>query len=78
MQDFDDCLTLIDSTLAETRDPAEYAVYVKALIYRQKGAFACICIAATRTNAQPISTKQSLVTWQASYQTLCVSSSRLL
>ena len=62
MQDFEDCLTLIDSTLAETRETAEYAVYVKALIYRQKGALACTCIAPMRTDVQPINTKQNAVT----------------
>ncbi|KAL3139806.1 Bardet-Biedl syndrome 4 protein [Trebouxia sp. C0009 RCD-2024] len=36
-QDLDECLLFIDSTLAETQETAEYAIYIKALIHRQKG-----------------------------------------
>ena len=37
LQDLDDCLLLVDRTLAETQETAEYALYIKALIHRQKG-----------------------------------------
>ena len=42
VQDLEDCLTLIESTLAETQETAEYAIYIKALIHRQQGAFASL------------------------------------
>ncbi len=37
MQEFDECLKLIDTVLEETEGLCEYALYVKALIKRQRG-----------------------------------------
>ena len=37
MQDLDDCVALIDGTLADTHGRAEYALYIKALIHRHRG-----------------------------------------
>lgn len=35
---------MVNSTLAETQETAEYAIYIKALIHRQKGATPCVCL----------------------------------
>lgn len=37
MQEFDECVKLIDDILAETNGVAEYPVYVKALTRRMQG-----------------------------------------
>ena len=37
-QDLDECLSLIEASLADSQGVAEYALYIKALIHRQKGA----------------------------------------
>lgn len=39
-QEFDECLKLIDQVLVDTENLCEYAIYVKALIKRQRGACA--------------------------------------
>ncbi|KAI8467023.1 MAG: Bardet-Biedl syndrome protein 4 [Monoraphidium minutum] len=36
-QEYDDCTKLVDSVLEETENQCEYAIYVKALIERQRG-----------------------------------------
>ncbi|KAL0031773.1 hypothetical protein WJX79_006669 [Trebouxia sp. C0005] len=36
-QDLDECLSLIEASLADSQGVAEYALYIKALIHRQKG-----------------------------------------
>lgn len=52
LQDLDDCLLLVDRTLAETQETAEYALYIKSLIHRQKGAVPSLSLtAATRPSA---------------------------
>ena len=38
LQDLDECLSLIEASLADSQGVAEYALYIKALIHRQKGA----------------------------------------
>ncbi len=37
MQDFEDCIKLIDEVLEESKGQSEYALHVKALIKRQEG-----------------------------------------
>jgi hypothetical protein len=37
LQQFEECTALIDRILASTNSSSEYAVYVKALIQRQRG-----------------------------------------
>lgn len=36
-QEFDECTKLVDSVLLESGNQCEYAIYVKALIERQRG-----------------------------------------
>ena len=38
LQDLDECLSVIEVSLADSQGGAEYALYIKALIHRQKGA----------------------------------------
>ena len=38
LQDLDDCVSLIEATLADSQGAAEYALYIQALIHRQRGA----------------------------------------
>ncbi len=38
LQDLDECLSLVEVSLADSQGVAEYALYIKALIHRQKGA----------------------------------------
>ena len=45
LQDLDECIVLIDDTLADTQGKAEYALYIKALIHRQRGVASAFCLA---------------------------------
>ena len=38
LQDLDECVSLIEATLADSHGAAEYALYIQALIHRQRGA----------------------------------------
>ena len=51
-------MLLVDRTLAETQETAEYALYIKALIHRQKGAVPSLCLALI---ARPSTPNKTLV-----------------
>ena len=63
MQDLDECLILIEASLADSQGVAEYALYIKALIHRQKGVQLAVLFARARLKRRlPAKDTQAMLT----------------